>query len=179
MRKPILAALVTSVAFVAAVHPVWSSPPSASAAGPCAAPERHQFDFWIGNWRVTDASGAFQGTNDVTAEFGGCVVQEHWKGSDGSRGSSFNTYLPGRKQWQQTWVDSNGLTLQLYGGLQDGSMVLSGTRVTKAGTVVDRIAWTTLPDGRVRQHWQESNAGAQVWKEIFDGYYSRVKPQTP
>jgi hypothetical protein len=156
-------------------YPASSSPTSAPAVARCAAPERRQFDFWIGNWRVADATGAFQGTNDVTGEFDGCVVQEHWRGSDGSRGSSFNTYVPGRKQWQQTWVDSNGLTLQLYGGLRDGSMVLSGARATKSGTVIDRIVWTALPDGRVRQHWQESAAAGRPWKEIFDGYYSKAK----
>jgi hypothetical protein len=142
------------------------------APNPCASAERHQFDFWLGNWRVVDASGAFQGTNDVTSEFNGCAVQEHWTGSDGSRGSSFNTYIPGRKQWQQTWVDAQGLTLQLYGGLRGSSMVLTGTRITRDGPVTDRIAWTPLPGGRVRQHWQESDSRG-TWKEIFDGYYSK------
>jgi hypothetical protein len=141
---------------------------------PCSSLERHQFDFWLGNWRVVDASGAFQGTNDVTSEFAGCALQEHWKGVEGDRGSSFNSYLPGRKEWQQTWVDGHGLTLQLYGGRKGVSMVLSGTRLTKTGPVIDRITWTPLPDGRVRQHWQESKRGASGWHEIFDGYYSRI-----
>lgn len=156
--------LALSILLLAAAGP----PPN-----PCASPQRHQFDFWVGNWRVVDASGAFQGTNDVTSEYRGCVVQEHWKGAGGGSGSSFNTYLPGKKQWQQTWVDASGLTLQLYGGLQGTSMVLQGTRVGKSGAVIDRITWTPLPDGRVRQHWQESDASGKRWQEIFDGYYSR------
>jgi hypothetical protein len=153
---------------IAGPMPAHASPP------PCASPERRQFDFWLGSWRVTDASGAFQGTNDVTSIFGGCALQEHWKGNGGETGSSFNSYLPGRKQWHQTWVDDHGITLILFGGLQGSSMVLSGTRVTKGGTVIDRITWTPLPDGRVRQHWQVSDPSGNVWKDVFDGYYERT-----
>ncbi len=175
LRRLIVAALVSSIAFLPAGRPALGRPAPSPSPGPCAASERRQFDFWIGNWRVVDRSGAFQGTNDVTGEFGGCAIQEHWKGSDGSRGSSFSTYVPSRKEWQQTWVDSHGLTLQLYGGIHDGSMVLSGPRTTRTGTVVDRIVWTPLSQGRVRQNWQEADASEKHWREIFDGYYSRVK----
>lgn len=140
---------------------------------PCAAPERHQFDFWLGNWRVVDAANVFQGTNNVTSEFDGCVVQEHWKGAEGGRGSSFNTYLPGRNVWQQTWVDSHGLTLLLQGGLHEKSMILSGTRIGKKGPITDRVTWTPLPDGRVRQHWQENANDGKGWQDVFDGYYSK------
>jgi hypothetical protein len=145
-------------------------------AAQCAAPERHQFDFWIGNWRVVDASGKFQGTNRVTSEYGGCLVQEHWVGANGGSGSSFNSYMPGRRRWQQTWVDSHGLTLRLIGGMHNGSMVLSGDRVDKQGhRVIDRIAWTPLTGGRVRQHWQESADGGARWQDVFDGYYVPAK----
>ena len=139
----------------------------------CSAQQNRQFDFWLGKWRVSDGSGVSQGSNDVTSEFAGCVVQEHWAGADGSRGSSFNTYLPGRRQWQQTWVDASGLTLQLYGNLHGSRMVLEGTRIARRGKVGDRITWTPLPDGRVRQHWQETGADGK-WKDVFDGYYTRI-----
>ncbi|HTA39242.1 MAG TPA: hypothetical protein VK760_09210 [Candidatus Acidoferrales bacterium] len=166
--------LVRLMFAVAVVLGVLNTPPSLGAASKCGAPERHEFDFWIGNWRVTDASGAFQGTNEVTRVYDGCALQEHWKGSGDDVGSSFNTYVPGRKQWHQTWVDNSGLTLILYGGLQGTSMVLEGPRITKAGTVIDRITWTPLPDGRVRQHWQQSGPGSKPWQDVFDGYYARA-----
>ncbi len=143
---------------------------------PCSATERRQFDFWLGSWRVADASGKAQGTNEVTSEYGGCALQEHWKGVDGSEGSSFNSYIPGRKQWHQTWVDNGGTTLLLFGGLNGESMVMSGARVNPRthATVLDRITWTPMKDGRVRQHWQQSPDSGKHWTDIFDGYYTKA-----
>ncbi|MDQ6926630.1 MAG: hypothetical protein M3154_10405, partial [Candidatus Eremiobacteraeota bacterium] len=107
---------------------------------PCAAPQDRQFDFWAGRWDVTDnATGKPAGTNDVTREYRGCVLQEHWRGVDGSQGSSFNHYDAARKLWHQTWVDNGGGILYLDGGLHNGSMVLSGKRRGRGGRwVTDR-----------------------------------------
>ena len=66
-------------------------------AAPCSAPEYRQFDFWLGDWDVTNPAGKPVGHNHVTQEYGGCVLQEHWSGSGGSLGSSFNIYDPARK----------------------------------------------------------------------------------
>lgn len=143
---------------------------------PCSDAMHRQFDFWLGNWRVVDANAKFQGTNNVTSEFGGCVLQEHWKGAGGSAGSSFNSYMPGSKRWQQTWVDNRGLTLHLLGGIMKHDMVLEGDRATAPDkTVTDRITWTPLSDGRVRQHWQESKDHGTHWQDVFDGYYAKAQ----
>lgn len=142
----------------------------------CDAPENRQFDFWAGEWDVTDAaSGAPAGTNAITTILGGCVLQERWRGADGGEGSSFNIYDRADAKWHQVWVDSRGVRLDLSGGLRDGKMVLDGPeRKTPRGTVVrDRITWTPLPDGRVRQHWEQSQDGGAHWSDAFDGLYAR------
>lgn len=136
---------------------------------PCAGPEHRQFDFWIGDWEVRDAKGAPQGTNRITQEYDGCVLQEHWS-SPGQTGSSFNVYDARAKRWHQTWVDSGGTLLLLDGGLEkDGSMLL------KSPGGSQRIRWTLLGDGRVRQLWETSDDGGKSWKVKFDGYYSKKK----
>src|SRR5689334_4174783 len=91
----------------AAAH---AAPPPAT---PCTAPEYRQFDFWLGDWDVTNPAGKAAGHNRVTSEYGGCVLQEHWTGAGGSVGSSFNIYDPVRKVWHQTWVDNGGTLLEL------------------------------------------------------------------
>jgi hypothetical protein len=144
---------------------------------PCSAPQNRQFDFWLGDWRVVDPQGKPAGTNLVTAVYGGCALQEHWKGVGGDQGSSFNIYTEATGRWHQTWVDNSGLLLLLDGGSpRPGVMVLSGPRRTRKGNAVeDRITWTKLDDRRVRQLWDETADQGKTWSIIFDGTYIKQR----
>jgi len=148
--------------------------PQQPAAG-CTAAEYRQFDFWLGDWTVTDsAGGTAYGTNSVTGEESGCLVHEHWSGSRGGTGQSFNFYDPKAKGWEQLWVASGGSILRVTGRLQGTSMVLEGDGVAANGAAIrNRIAWTPEPDGRVRQVWSTSADGGKSWKATFDGWYRR------
>ena len=142
----------------------------------CTAPEYHQFDFWIGDWTVTGPKGQVVGTNTIDRPLGGCVLQEHWVGVSGSRGSSFNIYDAARKQWHQTWVDNVGTLLLLDGSFADGKMVLSGPGVNATGAAItNRITWQREngDTNRVRQTWQTSADGGTTWQTVFDGLYER------
>ena len=139
----------------------------------CSSPEQRQFDFWLGDWDVKDtATGKRAGHNLVTTILGGCAVQEHWIGVEGSKGTSLNAYVAGDRRWHQTWVDNQGGLLQLSGVFREGRMTLSGTRTTKAGkSVTDRIVWTSLNNGTVRQVWESSTDDGRSWRTVFDGTY--------
>ncbi|MDQ6824283.1 MAG: hypothetical protein M3007_02335 [Candidatus Eremiobacteraeota bacterium] len=139
----------------------------------CVGPEHRQFDFWLGSWNVADPSGKPQGTNDVTLIQDGCVLQEHWKGVDGSSGTSFNLYDASAKHWHQTWVDNSGGILLLDGGLSNGAMILTQARTLRDGSsAIDRITWTKLGAGKVRQLWDRSKDNGKHWKIVFDGIYT-------
>lgn len=143
-------------------------------APPCSAAEYRQFDFWLGEWEVRRPDGQLAGTNRITQELGGCVLQEHYENDRGYRGSSFNIYDAGRKRWHQTWVDTTGLLLELDGGLVDGKMILEGETVGPDGTVTrHRITWTPNADGSVRQLWVSSDDSGG-WTVTFDGRYTRL-----
>jgi hypothetical protein len=174
-RSLALAALLAAPPLAAAAQsPVPSASPAARPPA-CTSAQDRQFDFWLGDWTVTDnGTGKPAGTNRITRELRGCVLQEHWSGSEGGHGTSFNHYDAARKLWHQTWVDDSGGILYLDGGLRDGAMVLSGTRPgRKGGTVTDRIVWTRRPDGSVRQWWRVSRNGGKTWSTAFDGIYRR------
>jgi hypothetical protein len=145
----------------------------------CDAPAHHQFDFWLGEWDVRDATGKLVGRNRISRVEGGCALQEQWSGNGGVTGTSLNVFDLERKRWHQTWVDNTGGLLLLDGAYVDGRMVLTGQAAAAPGASVQqqRIAWQAFADGRVRQLWEASRDGT-AWSVVFDGYYTR-RPTVP
>lgn len=159
-----------------AAAPALSQAQPPAAPGPCAAPEHHQFDFWLGDWEVRTPEGKLAGHNTISRTLGGCVLQESWRGASGHHGTSYNIYDASRRRWHQTWVDDEGTLLQLDGAFADGRMVLMGESVDSAGRPVkQRITWEPLAGGKVRQLWDSSSDGV-AWKVEFEGIYSRLRP---
>jgi hypothetical protein len=149
--------------------------PAPAAPRACQAPEHRQFDFWLGEWSVTQA-GKTAGINRIERILDGCALLESWTGASGYRGNSLNFFDPARQRWHQTWIGTDGQGLALDGEFVDGKMVLAGTRLDPAtkNTVHDRITWTPNPDGTLRQLWETSTDG-KSWSAIFDGFYSKVR----
>ena len=137
-------------------------------------PEFSQFDFWVGDWRVVDPNGVFQGTNHIEKTQGGCLVMEHWTGAGGTTGTSMNFYDPSEKEWVQIWV-SPGLQLEIRGGLEGDAMVLRGFAyyIQSGDRRPFRGTWTPMEDGVVRQFFEESTDGGETWEPWFDGRYHR------
>jgi hypothetical protein len=140
----------------------------------CRAPEQRQFDFWLGDWEVTDTAGQVVGTNSITRIANGCGLLESWRSAaNGNEGNSINWYNPQTAQWYQTWVGGGGSYLEMEGGIEDGDMILSGERETPRGKVIDRVTWIPKPDGRVQQIWEVSRDEGQTWQVVFNGMYRR------
>jgi hypothetical protein len=137
-----------------------AAPPPA----PCSSPEHRQFDFWIGDWRVSKPDGSLAGINRITQEYGTCVIHERYVTGKGYSGESLNAYDAVRKVWHQTWVDSDGLLLTLEGHWDGKKMILEGAK--------QRITWTPNADGSVRQLWESADARG-TWTVVFDGRYTK------
>lgn len=147
---------------------------SVAAAPPCAEEPYHQFDFWIGEWDVRDAAGKLAGVNRIANEEDGCVLVERWNSAAGGHGQSYNYYDPAAGKWKQLWVGL-GILLHMEGELRDGSMRLEGPLqyLADGRKTILRGTWSKLPDGRVRQHFEESTDNGGSWTTWFDGYYTR------
>lgn len=154
--------------------------PSTPAASPCSTAEHRQFDFWLGEWQVTNPAGKTAGHSRIEAILGGCVLQETWRGTTPtSHGKSFNLHNAQAGQWEQYWVDAGGNRLHLSGGRVGAAMVLQGEQDKPAasGQVQrERITWTPNADGSVRQLWETSRDDGKSWAVSFDGLYRRVGP---
>jgi hypothetical protein len=152
--------------------------PGAAPPNPCASGPFREFDFWVGQWVVRGPRGKVAGENDITSEEGGCAIVEHWRSAAGGTGQSLNFYDPKAKRWKQKWV-SQGSVLEMEGEFKDGAMILEGPLqyVGQGRETILKGTWTKLPDGRLRQYFEESDDGGKTWKPWFDGYYSRKQAQ--
>lgn len=181
MRTYLLAAiLLCTSAPLAAQQPATQQPvvQQKKRPPPCMSEHHRQFDFWIGEWQVTDPDGKAVGHSNIESRLNRCVIHEHWQGGGGSDGESFNIYNASSGQWEQFWVDNGGNRLHLKGALVDGRMVLSGEQDKPdpgSGIVQrERITWTPNADGSVRQFWETSKDGGKTWAVSFDGLYRRI-----
>ena len=155
--------------------------PGSLASEVCDDPLYRALDFWVGEWRVVDADGVVQGHNRIEKILAGCAVLEHWTAAGGSEGKSLFYVDPAKGRWNQVWVTesagSPGGTKEKahIETLSDGAVRFQGTIVLADGReVLDRTTLTPLPDGRVRQHIQNSGDGGETWTAGWVGFYERV-----
>ena len=116
----------------------------------CDSAEFRQFEFWVGTWN------------------------EHWTGSKGGTGQSFNFYDRRDRKWHQIWVANDGSSLFLTGGLTGNTLTLEGdTPQPDGSTVRNRISFRNNPDHTVRQLWETSSDNGSTWTPAFDGLYRK------
>jgi len=147
------------------------TPPS-----PCEQDERfREFDFWVGEWDVHDSKGTLVGENSITSKERGCLLVENWQGARGSSGMSINYLDRITDEWVQIWHAAGGYQIDIRGGLTDNGMLLRGTihYIGTGQTAPFRGLWTPMPDGRVRQFFEQSNDDGETWEPWFEGFYTR------
>ena len=161
---PILLAFASLAALTSAG--AAQSPAPAAPANPCAGPEFHQFDFWVGYWDVYGTSGK-QVANSRIEKVYGCGVRENWMPFNHQDGGSLNIYVPASKQWEQFWIDSGGTRAHFTGGWNGKAMVLTG----EWGGPITRMTYTKNADGSVRQFGEQSKDQGKTWATSFDFTY--------
>ena len=172
MRQREFIALMSALVFSVTMASMAMAQPPKRRSPPCSGPEYRQFDFWIGDWEVKTPDGKLAGTNNITRPLGDCVLQEHWVGSQGGAGESYNIYDAVGGHWHQTWVDREGTYLALEGGLVGDAMVMKGPeRVIQGKPTIDRITWTPKTKAEVHQVWDQSNDSGKTWTTVFHGVY--------
>ena len=143
---------------------------------PCEEDERFaQFDFWVGEWDVHVADGTFAGSNTITSPYRSCVLVEDYESAGGFIGMSINFLDHQSGEWVQIWNDHSGSQINMRGGMTDDGMLMVGT-IHYIGTNTTepfRALFTLLPDGRVRQFFEQFDEDNEVWATWFEGFYTR------
>ena len=156
---------------------VLASPILAQSACKCCTEQHRQFDFWVGDWEVFTSDGSLLGTNTIEIIQDSCLIRENWSSAtSGFTGTSYNYFDSGQSEWMQVWVDNQGTSLLLRGGVENGNMVLTGDPFVNAQgqSTVNRITWTPNADATVRQLW-EVRIDDGEWGVAFDGMYRKVE----
>lgn len=135
-----------------------------------------EFDFWVGDWEVHVANGKLAGHNRIESMQKGCALLENWTSANGGKGMSVNYLDKTTDEWVQIWNSEGGSQINIRGGLTDEGMLLVGTidYVANGTTAPFRGLWTLLPDGRVRQFFEQSNDDGETWVSWFEGFYTRT-----
>jgi len=156
------ALLMTASALAKAPGEAPASVPQATS---CDGPEYRQFDFWLGDWNVYQATGdKLVAHSRIEKLYGGCAVRENWMPIGRTGGGSLNIYLPSKKSWRQFWVDSSNNLNEYSGGLVGQAMKLTGTSLTAAGTKLKvRMTYTHASDGSVTQRCERSDDSGKTW----------------
>ena len=129
----------------------------------CATAAHRAFDFWVGQWVVYGPGGNVVGHNTIELVLDGCALHESWESVNGSTGHSYTFYDAAADKWHQTWIDNGGNAIYADGAWTGEAMVL--------GDGTNRITWTQIEGGGVRQHWETTIDGGTTWSTSFDGEY--------
>ena len=148
-------------------------------ARPCSVdPKARQFDFWIGEWDVSDtASKTPAGKSSIQLILGDCVIFENWSGLKGGNGKSFNVYNKDKGCWQQTWIDDKGGVVEFVDGVfKDGALQFV-TRPEKVaeGQRMRRLTFYDQGPSQVRQFSEISMDAGKAWTPEYDLTYVRRK----
>ena len=174
-RKAILISIILSLF---TITPILSQDEGNSK---CECDDCHQFDFWIGRWKVqweNSDSTTSEGKNTVNFILNGCVIEENFNGNPGIdfRGKSFSVFNHAKKIWQQTWVDNQGGYLLFTGEFKDGKMALRTAPFQRNGqTFISRMVFKNITDNYLDWDWQRSSDDGKTWTDQWNIHYERKK----
>ena len=165
-------AALSLFALAQAAAPSAAPAPRPSPGAACASAAFRQFDFWIGEWEVVNQRPPAGRTppaskSRITRILDGCAVLEEYETANGYAGKSLNFHDAKAGRWNQVWIDNGGTPLFLKGGMEGASMVMRDE-----SSPINRITWTPVAGGKVRQLWETSKDGGRTWEIAFDGMYT-------
>lgn len=153
---------------------------------PCSSnPVYRQFDFWIGQWDVYSTDGKKAGSSKISLILDSCIILEEWTSTASQKGNvyagkSFNTYNAASSQWQQTWVDNAGGTIEFLEGKFENNSMKFRTRpfvFSKDTMAIRKLTFYNLSADKVRQLGEISKNNGANWSTEYDLEYRKHASQ--
>lgn len=153
---------------------------------PCGAdPVYRKFDFWIGEWEAFGVKGKKAGDSKISLILDSCIILEEWTSTGIAqgliyKGKSFNTYNAVTHQWQQTWVDNAGGSLEYLEGKAEDDKIIFQTKpfpFSKDTIAIRKLSFFNLGINKVRQLGEISKDNGSSWVVEYDLEYRRKSKQ--
>jgi hypothetical protein len=150
-------------------------------AGACDTPQHHQFDFWLGDWQVFDAStDKLVAFDRVEKHSEGCIVEQNMTfvtdmyrrpgASYRLSGMSINRY--DGEEWLELWADNQWGAIAMRGSPDsNGAMVFKTITPSRHRDL--KIIWENHADGTVRILQYVAPAGSGHWQKYGDLVYRK------
>jgi hypothetical protein len=150
-------------------------------AGACDTPQHHQFDFWLGDWQVFDAStDKLVAFDRVEKHSEGCIVEQNMTfvtdmyrrpgASYRLSGMSINRY--DGEEWLELWADNQWGAIAMRGSPDsNGAMVLKTITPSRHRDL--KIVWENHADGTVRILQYVAPTGSGRWQKYGDLVYRK------
>lgn len=183
------ARITPSLALTLAILVTAAAP--AAAAGACPAPEARQFDFWVGEWDVTNRTLGPDGTwaetgravDRVFPVAGGCAIVELWQGVARHRpvrGFSVRAWDTAHRHWRLvlSWPppERPGVST-LEGRFRHGRGEFFSERTTPDGTtLLTRFTFSDITERSLRWDAARSTDGGRSWQTHWVMEFSRRDP---
>lgn len=157
------------------ITPARSETPEA----PCASAEYHEFDFWVGDWRVYDAkTKELVAFDRVEKNAHGCIVQQNLTMiTDLYRRPGLNYRMSGigvnrfdGESWLEMWADDQWGAIVLRGRPAAGKAMVLTTVIPSRNRDL-RLEWEKQADGSVRALQYVAPAGSGKWELFGDLIY--------
>jgi len=146
--------------------------PTGATEVPCTAAEYHEFDFWIGDWRVYDAkSNELVALDRVEKQAHGCIVQQNLtmltdlyrRPGTAYRMSGIGVNRFDGESWLELWADDQWGAIVLRGRPAAGKAMVLTTIIPSRHRDL-RLEWEKQPDGSVRALQYVAPTGTDKWE---------------
>lgn len=143
--------------------------------GACTAAGYDGLNFWVGNWKVSDAAGNELGSSRIEAGLDGCELIETWGSGSNFRGRNVHAYSAEERRWRQLNVDNHGHVHAFEGVAGKGGLEYTGTSKSESGgDILNRMDILNLDAGRVKVWWRKSADAGKTWTTAYEAIYTRM-----
>ena len=140
--------------------------------------KENSFDFWVGTWEASwkDSNGTiFTGSNKISKVLDGKVLKEDFEDpSSNFKGLSISIFNSITNEWNQTWVDNQGVHYLFTVTIEKGNPVFKTKMIEKDGEIIGRkMVFKNISNNSFSWEWLGTKNNGKDWNILWEVFYTR------